>query len=121
MARELSAEQQKQLMTQYQQLREQIDHNYSRISQLTTDRNEHDLVLSQLRRLESHRRCWHQIGAVLAEKSVADVLPALTHTRDKMAQSIQQLTDNVEQLERSADQLQKKYSIRQVGPSASRS
>lgn len=43
------------------------------------------LVIKQMTGLESDRRCWHQIGAVLAEKSVGEVLPILTFNRDKVS------------------------------------
>lgn len=42
------------------------------------------LVLKQLSGLESDRRCWQQIGPVLAEKRVGDVLPILTTNRDRV-------------------------------------
>lgn len=42
------------------------------------------LVLKQLTGLESDRRCWHQIGAVLAEKKVGEILPILTMNRDQV-------------------------------------
>lgn len=41
-------------------------------------------MLKQLSGLESDRRCWQQIGPVLAEKTVGDVLPILTMNRDQV-------------------------------------
>lgn len=42
------------------------------------------LVVKQLSSIDGSRRCWQQIGAVLAEKKVEEVLPVLIMTRDQV-------------------------------------
>lgn len=42
------------------------------------------LVIESLRELEGERRCWHQVGVVLAEKKVSEVVPILTLNRDQV-------------------------------------
>lgn len=42
------------------------------------------VVIKSLNGLNGDRRCWHQVGAVLAEKKVEDVLPLLCINRDQV-------------------------------------
>lgn len=46
------------------------------------------VVIKSLKGLNGDRRCWHQVGAVLAEKKVEDVLPLLCINRDQVCFSI---------------------------------
>lgn len=77
-------EEQRQAVQQYQRLREQVEEMYSKVGQLETDKSEHDLVIKSLVALEDERRCWHQVGVVLAEKKVKDVLPLLRINSDQV-------------------------------------
>jgi hypothetical protein len=38
--------------------------------------------------LDGDRRCWQQIGPVLAEKNVRDVLPILSENRDQVRSKV---------------------------------
>ncbi|CAN8068048.1 unnamed protein product [Agarophyton chilense] len=107
-----------QVLNQYQQLREQIDRNYAKLAQLNSDRNEHDLVISQLQKLPPSTRCWHQVGAVLAEKRVSLVVPVLILTRDKLADTVRQLSHSISELEQNAQHLQKNISVPNASPLA---
>eukprot|EP00177_Eucheuma_denticulatum_P008615 GFKZ01015677.1.p3 GENE.GFKZ01015677.1~~GFKZ01015677.1.p3 ORF type:complete len:117 (+),score=24.04 GFKZ01015677.1:68-418(+) len=114
MADALTPDQQKELVSRYQSLREEVDELYTKLGQVESDRNEHELVLKQLTSLESERRCWQQIGPVLAEKKVGDVLPILTMNRDRFSDTVKQLTETVGRKEKEISDLQTKYGIREV-------
>jgi Prefoldin subunit len=43
------------------------------------------LVIKQMGELGEDRRCWQQIGPVLAEKKVKDVLPILSDNREQVS------------------------------------
>jgi len=99
MATELSADERREHAVQYQRLREEIDSLYGRLGQVDSDRSEHDLVLKQLTQLDGERRCWHQVGAVLTERTVGDVAPVLKGTRDKLQNTVERITATVAERE----------------------
>lgn len=99
MAAELSADERREHAVQYQRLREEIDTLYGRLGQVDSDRSEHDLVLKQLTSLNGERRCWHQVGAVLTERTVSDVAPVLKNTRDKLQSTVERIRATVAERE----------------------
>lgn len=64
--------------------------------------------------LDGERRCWQQIGPVLAEKRVTDVLPILTENKEQLIAAVQMLSETIEKREGELVELQKKYSIRET-------
>lgn len=42
-------------------------------------------MIESLRELEGERRCWHQVGVVLAEKKVSEIVPILNLNRDHVS------------------------------------
>ncbi len=46
--------------------------------QLTLERDEHKLVVDTLSKLESERKAFRLVGGVLVERTVGDVLPAVS-------------------------------------------
>eukprot|EP00171_Calliarthron_tuberculosum_P010235 IDg10235t1 len=91
---------------------------YGKLAQVDGDRSEHDLVLRQLKSLDTDRRCWQQVGATLVEKNVGEVVPALQSTRDNLQTTVDKLTKLVGSREEQLAELTKKYGIREVGASA---
>lgn len=63
--------------------------------------------------LDGDRRCWQQIGPVLAEKRVRDVLPILTENKQQLTAAVQMLSETIGKREGELMELQKKYSIRE--------
>ncbi|CDF40154.1 unnamed protein product [Chondrus crispus] len=114
MAENLTPEQQKELVGRYQGLRQEGDALYTKLGQVDGDRNEHELVLKQLSGLDGNRRCWQQIGPVLAEKKVADVLPVLTMNRDRFTDTVKQLSETIKEKDKEITEMQTKYGIREV-------
>lgn len=72
------------------------------------------LVIKQMGELDGGRRCWQQIGPVLAEKRVMDVLPILTENREQLAGAVKVLSETIEKREGELVALQNKYSIRET-------
>lgn len=101
MATELTPDERRAHAATYQRLREEIDTLYSRLGQVDSDRSEHDLVLKQLTQLNGERRCWHQVGAVLTERTVGDVAPVLKSTRDNLQATVEKITATVQEREQS--------------------
>lgn len=98
-------------MDRYRALRQEVDSLYARLGQIDSDRSEHDLVLKQLRSLDGKRRCWHQVGAVLTERTVAEVVPVLESTREKLQSTVERLTSAVTDREKSLSQLSRKLGV----------
>ncbi len=98
-------------MDRYRALRQEVDSLYARLGQVDSDRSEHDLVLKQLRSLDGARRCWHQVGAVLTERTVADVVPVLESTREKLRATVERLTSAVTDREKSLVELSRKLGV----------
>lgn len=67
--------------------------------------------------LDGGRRCWQQIGPVLAEKNVTDVLPVLSENRTQLAAAVKMLTETITKKESDMQELAKKYNIREGPPS----
>lgn len=105
------SEEQRDAVIRYQRLREQVDQMYSKLTQIETDSGEHDLVIKSLMGLAGERRCWHQVGAVLAEKKVKDVLPLLRMNNQQFAEAMKKITGQISVIEAEASQLQSKYKI----------
>jgi chaperonin cofactor prefoldin len=64
--------------------------------------------------LDGDRRCWQQIGPVLAEKRVMDVLPVLTENKEQLSAAVKMLSETIEKRETELVELQRKYSIRET-------
>lgn len=117
MASSLSTEEQRDLAQRYQGLREDINTLYGRLAGVDSDRSEHDLVLKQLAALDGSRRCWHQVGSVLAETTVAEVVPVLKINHGQLVESVQTLTGAVQAREKTLSEMTTKYGIREVDAS----
>lgn len=71
-------------------------------------------MIKQMAGLEGDRRCWHQIGPMLAERKVTDVLPVLRENRDQLVSALKVLTETIEKRESELAELQSKYDIREA-------
>jgi prefoldin subunit 2 len=49
---------------------------------LTLERDEHKLVVDTLSKLNNDRKAFRMVGGVLVERTVGDVLPAVTQNFD---------------------------------------
>lgn len=50
----------------------------NKISELTSEKDEHKLVVDTLTKLESGRKAFRLVGGVLVERTVEEVLPAVS-------------------------------------------
>jgi hypothetical protein len=50
------------------------------------ERNEHTLVLNAIQPLDASRKCFRLIGGVLVERTVGEVLPAVTRNKEGIEQ-----------------------------------
>ena len=75
------------ILQHFQQLRNEVDTIWSKITELDLERQEHLLVGETLAPLEPGRRCFRLVGGVLVERTVAEVAPAVTRNREALEQA----------------------------------
>eukprot|EP00871_Galdieria_phlegrea_P005836 jgi/Galph1/73/GphlegSOOS_G4845.1 len=108
----------KEIVTRYQTLKQQIQQLMLKLEELENDRNEQELVLKQLSPLNDDRKCWRQVGSVLVEQTVGQVKPVLESTSKELRQTIEQLSEELKTKETEFIELKDKYKIREVDSSS---
>jgi prefoldin subunit 2 len=68
----------------YRELVEEVQRLSSKIAEFEMERAEHKRVEETLQPLESGRRAYRMVGEVLVERTVGDVLPAVTSNRESV-------------------------------------
>ncbi|KAJ1884540.1 Cochaperone prefoldin complex subunit [Kickxella alabastrina] len=64
----------------------------SKIGELELQLDEHMLVIKTMTPMPEDRKCFRLINGVLVERTVREVLPALTTNKEGITKSIEQLT-----------------------------
>lgn len=98
----------------YQELRSKEQQLVSKITELTAQEQEHRVVGETLAPMEGTRKCYHLIGGVLTERTVADVLPMVQTNRDGLRSILKSLEDTLKATNEERVELQKKHGIRVV-------
>lgn len=75
---------QDEIVGEFEMRRSEIASIFEKMQELDSDRLEHELVLKTLNKLEPERRCFRLVNNVLVERTVAEVLPAVTANSDKV-------------------------------------
>ena len=60
----------------------------NKINELQMERDEHKLVIDTLSKLEPERKAFRLVGGVLVERTVEEVLPAVTQNYDGVRKSL---------------------------------
>jgi prefoldin subunit 2 len=105
-----------QVIQTYKAMRANITELASKITELDSDKNEHALVIRAIQPLPPTRRCYRSIGGVLVERSVGEVLPAVERNLKGIDELISQLTRELRDKEKEADEFRVKWNI-QMGES----
>ncbi|KAG1693264.1 hypothetical protein DVH05_023728 [Phytophthora capsici] len=100
-----------QVVATYKSLRAEVRQMAEKIAELEVETTEHDRVIQTLNDLPNDRKAYRMVGGVLVERTVQEVLPAVTANRDGIAQVLSQLNDSIKQKEKAADEWQRKYNI----------
>ncbi|CEO97074.1 Prefoldin subunit 2 [Plasmodiophora brassicae] len=82
---------QDEIVGEFEMRRSEIASIFEKMQELDSDRLEHELVLKTLNKLEPERRCFRLVNNVLVERTVAEVLPAVTANSDKINELISTL------------------------------
>ena len=73
------------IVAAFEQLINERDALSSKTIELQSELADHDLVIKTLQPLAPERKCFRLVGEVLVERTVGEVLPAVTKNRDNLA------------------------------------
>lgn len=72
------------LEQEYQGMRQQCKQLTYKINEIKMDADEHDLVIKALEPLDPTRKCFRMVDAIVVERNVANVLPAVRKNLDQV-------------------------------------
>ncbi|KAF6031763.1 PFDN2 [Bugula neritina] len=75
---------QEQIINGFNQLRNQQRQIVMKISEITDERKEHQMVYETLKDTEKDRACFRMVGGVLVKLTVGEVVPSLQNTIEQM-------------------------------------
>ena len=101
-----------QVIDRYKSMKSHIQQLAQKISQLSSDAAEHELVLEQLADLEPERRAYRLVGGQLMQQTVADVQPTIKNTMDSMGAFMADLKKRQADLETQSAEWKIKYDIK---------
>ncbi|KAK6173079.1 hypothetical protein SNE40_016608 [Patella caerulea] len=87
---------QEQIVSAFNELRQQQRSLVSKMSEIEMDIKEHELVIDTLKEVDEGRKCYRMVGGVLVERTVKDVLPALTNNKEQMSKLVETLSKQME-------------------------
>ncbi|PVD26923.1 hypothetical protein C0Q70_12071 [Pomacea canaliculata] len=103
---------QEQIIAGFQELRQQQRVVASRIAEVEMDMKEHELVIETLKEVAPERRCFRMVGGVLVERTVGDVLPALSTNKEQMAKFVENMTKQLEAKGKEINAYREEHNIR---------
>ncbi|KAH8239964.1 hypothetical protein KR032_009826 [Drosophila birchii] len=86
---------QEAIVAQFQQLRNDQRNLANSLNTLEMDLREHKTVIETLQAADPERKCFRQIGGVLCERTVKEVLPQLVENKDFIAKTITMVTEDL--------------------------
>lgn len=106
---------QQEVAAKYQQLENQRRQLMAKMSELEGEQHEHGLVVDCLSKVDSNRKCFRMIGGVLVERTVKEVLPAVSQNKNQIGQVLTVLTKQFESKSKEVEDFKSKYGIQSQG------
>ncbi|XP_057301582.1 prefoldin subunit 2-like [Hydractinia symbiolongicarpus] len=82
---------QEQIITKFNQMRQEQRILVNKISELEAEISEHSVVIETLKNVDVDRKCFRMVGGILSERTVKEVLPALQNNKMQIEQVIEKL------------------------------
>ncbi|XP_047479504.1 prefoldin subunit 2-like [Penaeus chinensis] len=101
-----------EIVQKFQQMRNEQRSLMAKITELEQDLNEHKVVIETLTEVTPERKCFRMVGGVLVERTVAEILPALTNNRDQLTKVIESLNDKLVSKGKEVNEYREKHGIR---------
>jgi prefoldin subunit 2 len=95
-----------QVVATYKSMRAEVRQLAEKIGELEVEITEHDRVVQTLQGLPDDRKAYRMVGGVLVERTVKEVLPAVSSNREGIAQVLAQLNESIKQKEAAANDWQ---------------
>merc|ERR1712142_620348 len=114
-AKTLSKGEGEEIVQKFQQMRNEQRSLMAKISELEQDLNEHKIVIETLQDVSPDRKCFRMVGGVLVERTVSEVLPALTNNRDQLTKVIESLNEKLVAKGKELNEYREKHGIRVRG------
>eukprot|EP01104_Vermistella_antarctica_P006035 TRINITY_DN16774_c0_g1_i1.p1 TRINITY_DN16774_c0_g1~~TRINITY_DN16774_c0_g1_i1.p1 ORF type:complete len:126 (+),score=34.46 TRINITY_DN16774_c0_g1_i1:175-552(+) len=102
-----------QIIGAYQKMKQECSSLSQKINELEMEQTEHGLVLDTIKTLEPERRCFRQVGNVLVERSVKEVMPAVEKNREEISTVIQSLVKEFQRKQVELEKFAEKHQIRE--------
>jgi len=114
-AKTLSKAEGEEIVQKFQQLRNEQRSLMAKISELEQELNEHKVVIDTLEEVSPDRKCFRMIGGVLVERTVKEILPALTNNRDQLSKVIASLNEKLVEKGKEVNEYREKHNIKVKG------
>eukprot|EP00899_Mesostigma_viride_P025484 jgi/Mesvir1/611/Mv02045-RA.1 len=103
------------IVAKFTQLRTELNQLWTKMNTLDAQFNEHKLVVAAMGPMEKERKCYRLIGAVLVERTVGEVLPAVTENMNRIEEVLKKYGEQLELKKKELSDFQSKYKIRVRG------
>lgn len=100
------------IVRRYMELQNELQNLFAKLQELESEKVEHNMVVTTLEPLEPSRKCYRLVGSVLVERTVKEVLPAVSANRDNLVQIVRTLSEQFEKKKKELAEFQTKYKIR---------
>ncbi|KAK7086841.1 Prefoldin subunit 2 [Halocaridina rubra] len=111
-AKPLTKSEGEEIVQKFQTLRNEQRSLMAKISELEQDLNEHKIVIETLQDVSPDRKCFRMVGGVLVERTVNEILPALTNNRDQLSKVIDSLNEKLVNKGKEVNEYKEKHGIR---------
>jgi prefoldin subunit 2 len=81
MATENLHQTEKGVLDEFQNRRQRLSEIHSKMTELSAEIAEHDVVMKTLEPMDAKRKCFRLVGEVLVERTVGEVFPAVKKNR----------------------------------------
>nr|CAB3264795.1 prefoldin subunit 2-like [Phallusia mammillata] len=95
----------------FNQLRQEQRRIAAKVAELDADKAEHRAVIDALSEVSGNRKCYRLIGDVLVERTVGDVLPALTKNREQISMLTEDLNKQLAEKGKELNDFRQKHNI----------
>lgn len=103
-----------EVLSKYSQMRQDEAKKRAKIQELSTQAAEFRMVIDTLKPIDPDRRCYHQTGAVLCERTVKEVLPVLESNHDGLVKLLSHLEGEFSKFNQERLDFQRTYGIQVV-------
>ncbi|MES1909426.1 MAG: hypothetical protein MHM6MM_002164 [Cercozoa sp. M6MM] len=103
-----------QLLQKWRQMKAELKQAYAKLNDVNIKLNEHSLVCRTMSDLEDDRVCYHLVGGVLVQETVATALPKVQANRDNLSMAVEKMTEQIRMREKLIDEFEDQHNLREA-------